>query len=149
MTYQPTRRDTATRQRTRGGPPDPMEARIIMERVLASRGEYVGFVLVSVFLTSLAMVALIVSRSVKQMREAIDAVENTSDYVRGEIARRKAIHNRDMTDLIKDEHDAYYQKVIDSSLAYDELALGGDNGLEKVGEPSHLASLPSNHRYTE
>lgn len=68
------------------------------------------------------------------MKEAIDAVENTSDYMRGEIARKKAIHNKDMVDLIRDEHNAYYQKVLDSSLAFDDLALGGERDLEKVCE---------------
>lgn len=112
MAYQQTHgRDLLPRQRPQGGVPDPMEARIMMERVLASRGEYVG---------------------INQMKQAIDAVENTSDYVRGEIARKKAIHNRDMADLIKDEHSAYDQKAIDSSLAYDDLALGGERDLEKL-----------------
>jgi len=94
-----------------------MEARVTMERVLASRGEYVG---------------------INQMREAIDTVEDTSDYVREEIARKKAIHNKDMGELIRDEHSAYYQKVLDSSLAYDDLALGGERDLEKVCETSVL-----------
>ena len=80
------------------------------------------------------------------MKEAIDATENTSEYVKGEIARKKAIHNKDMAELIEDEHDAYYQKVLDSSYAYDDLALGGERDLEKVRESSHLASHPSNHR---
>ena len=68
------------------------------------------------------------------MKQATDAVENTSDYVRGEIARKKAIHTKDMADLISDEHSAYYQKVLDSALAYDDLALGGERDLEKVCE---------------
>jgi len=66
------------------------------------------------------------------MKEATVAVENTSDYMRREIERRKAIHNKDMVDLIKHEHSAYYQKVLDSSLAYDDLALHGERDLEKV-----------------
>jgi hypothetical protein len=78
--------------------------------------------------------ALIFSQRVKQMKVAIDGVENTSEYVRGEIARKKAIHNKDMADLISDEHSAYYQKVLDSSLAYDDVALGGERELEKVRE---------------
>jgi hypothetical protein len=69
------------------------------------------------------------------MKEATDAIENTSDYVKGEIARKKAIHNKDVTDLIRDEHCAYYQKALDSSLAYEDLALGGERDLEKVCEP--------------
>ena len=45
MTHQPPRRDTVSRHKLQGGTvSDPMEARIVMERVLASRGEYVGFV---------------------------------------------------------------------------------------------------------
>lgn len=79
------------------------------------------------------------------MKEATAAVENTSDYMRREIERRKAIHNKDMVDLIKHEHSAYYQKVLDSSLAYDDLALHGERDLEKVRglftpslRPSHL-----------
>lgn len=75
------------------------------------------------------------------MKEAIDAVENTSDYMRGEIARKKAIHNKDMADLIRDEHSAYYQKALDSSLAYDDLALGGERDLEKVRDSSALLLL--------
>lgn len=86
------------------------------------------------------------------MREAVDAVENTSDYVRGEIARKKAIHNKDMADLIKDEHSAYHQKVLDSALAYDDLALGGERDLEKVGELSasflfHLITVAIARRF--
>lgn len=69
------------------------------------------------------------------MQEAIDAAENTSDYVKGEIARKKTIHNKDMADLIRDEHNAYYQKALDSSRAYDDLALRGERDLEKVREP--------------
>lgn len=111
MAHQHARRDVVPRQRSHGGVSDPMEARMIMERVLVSRGEYV---------------------SIKEMKEAVDGVENTSDYVKGEIARKKAIHNKDMIELIKDEHNAYYQKVLDSSLAYDDLALGGERDLEKL-----------------
>ncbi|KAF9648471.1 hypothetical protein BDM02DRAFT_3187128 [Thelephora ganbajun] len=88
-----------------------MEARIMMERVLASRGEYV---------------------SIEHMRQATAAADNTSDYLRGEIARKKAIHNKDVADLIRQEHSAYYQKALDSSLAYDDLALGGERDLEKL-----------------
>lgn len=66
------------------------------------------------------------------MKEATAAVENTSEYVRSEIERRKAIHDKDVTDLIRQEHNAYYQKALDSSLAYDELALHGERDLEKV-----------------
>ena len=66
------------------------------------------------------------------MKEAIEAVEDTSDYVRGEITRKKAIHNKDMADLIRDEHGTYYQKVTDYHHGYDELALGGEHDLEKV-----------------
>lgn len=77
------------------------------------------------------------------MKQATAAVENTSDYVRGEIARKKAIHNKDVADLIRHEHNVYYQKVLDSSLAYDDLALHGEHDLERVGVrppwfPSHL-----------
>ena len=83
------------------------------------------------------------------MKAAVDAVENTSDYVKGEIARRKAIHNKDMADLIREEHAAYYQKVLDSSLAYDELALGGERD---VGELSasflfHLIAVAIARRF--
>lgn len=111
MAHQQPRRDVVSRQRFQGSVSDPMEARVIMERVLSSRGEYVG---------------------INQMKEAIDAAENTSDYVRGEIKRKKTIHNKDMADLIRDEHHAYYQKALDSSLAYDDLALGGERDLEKL-----------------
>ena len=95
---------------------------------------------------------LIFSQSIKEMKAAVDAVENTSDYVKGEIARRKAIHNKDMADLIREEHAAYYQKVFDSSLAYDELALGGERDLEKVGELSasflfHLIAVAIARRF--
>lgn len=78
------------------------------------------------------MVALNFSQSIEQMKEDTAAIENTSDYVRREIERKKAIHNTDVTDLIRHEHSAYYQKVLDSSLAYDDLALHGERDLEKV-----------------
>lgn len=81
---------------------------------------------------SLILVAFNISQSIEQMKQATDAVEDTSDYVRGEIARKKAIHSKDVVDLIKDEYKGYYQKAIDSSLAYDELALHGEKELEKV-----------------
>jgi len=84
------------------------------------------------------MLSLNSSKSIEQMKQATAAVEGTSDYVRGEIARKKAIHNKDMADLIKHEHSAYYQKVLDSSLAYDDLALHDDHGLERVSGPSAL-----------
>ena len=84
------------------------------------------------------MLALNFSKSIEQMKQAVAAVEGTSDYVRGEIARKKAIHNKDMADLIKHEHSAYYQKVFDSSLAYDDLALHDDRALEKVRGPCAL-----------
>ena len=92
---------------------------------------------------------LIFSQSIKEMKAAVDAVENTSDYVKREIARRKAIHNKDMADLIREEHAAYYQKVLDSSLAYDELALGGERD---VGELSasflfHLIAVAIARRF--
>jgi len=133
MTYQPPRRDVALRRRSQGGGvSDPMEARIMMERVLASRGEYAGFVWSRSFLSR----RLNFAKSIEQMKKAIAAVDGTSDYVRGEIARKKAIHNKDVADLIKHEHGAYYQKVFDSSLAYDDLALHDDRGLEKVRGPS-------------
>ena len=75
------------------------------------------------------------------MKQAIAAVDGTSDYVKGEIARKKAIYNKDAVDLIKHEHSAYYQKVFDSSLAYDDLALHGERDLEKVrGPPALLLS---------
>jgi hypothetical protein len=66
------------------------------------------------------------------MKEVTAAIENTSEYVRREIDRKKAMHDKDVTDLIKHEHSAYYQKVLDSSLAYDDLALHGERDLEKV-----------------
>lgn len=75
------------------------------------------------------------------MKEAVDGVENTSDYMRGEIARKKAIRDKDMADMIRDEYSAYYHKVIDCSLAYDELALGGERDLEKVRQSSILLPL--------
>jgi hypothetical protein len=90
----------------------------------------------------LAVVVLISPQSINQMREAIDAVENTSEYVRGEIARKKAIYNKDLAEMIRDEHNAYYQKVHDASLAYDDLALGGERELEKVRD-SRVPSCPS------
>ena len=78
------------------------------------------------------MVALNFSQSIEQMKQATAAIENTSDYVRREIERKKEIHNKDVADLIQHEHSAYYQKVLDSSLAYDDLALHGERDLEKV-----------------
>lgn len=81
------------------------------------------------------------------MREAVDAIEDTSDYTREEIARKKAIHNKDVADLIRDEHNTYYEKVRDYSLAYDDLALGGERDLEKVRERFYVASAPSNRRH--
>jgi len=110
----------------------------MMERVLASRGEYAKFVWSRCFLRCGCAQ---LSKSIEQMKQATAAIEGTSDYVRGEIARKKAIHNKDMADLIKHEHNVYYQKVFDSSLAYDDLALHDDHGLEKVRGPS--TSLPS------
>lgn len=79
-----------------------------------------------------AVVALNSSESIEQMKEATAAVENTSEYVRSEIERRKAIHDKDVADLIRQERDAYYQRALDSSLAYDDLALHGERDLEKV-----------------
>lgn len=76
------------------------------------------------------------------MKEAIDAVEDTSEYVKGEIARKKAIYNKDVAELIGDEHDAYRQKVLDCALAYDDLALGGERDLEKVRQCSHSCFCP-------
>lgn len=78
------------------------------------------------------MVEFDFSQSIEQMKEDTAAIENTSDYVRREIERKKAIHNKDVADLIRHEHSAYYQKVLDSSLAYDDLALHGERDLEKV-----------------
>ena len=77
------------------------------------------------------------------MKQATATIENTSDYVRGEIERKKAIHKKDVMDLIRDEHNAYYQKALDSSLAYDDLALHGEPDLEKVREAVHLTSVSS------
>ena len=91
--------------------------------------------------TSLVVVVLNFSQSIQQMKEATAVVENTSDYVREEIARKKAIHNKDVADLIRHEHSAYYQKALDSSLAYDDLALHDERGLEKVRDPSTLLPL--------
>lgn len=105
-------------------------------------------------------VALNFSQSIEQMKQATAAVENTSDYVRGEIARKRAIHNKDAADLIKREYNSYYQGVLDSSLAYDDLALHDEDDLKKVCGlfalfPSHLIpvgtarsfNLPSNKRF--
>ena len=77
------------------------------------------------------------------MKQATAAVEATSEYVRGEIARKKAVHNKDAAELIKQEHDAYYERAIDSSHAYDDLALHGERDLERVRSPSalHLSHL--------
>ena len=66
------------------------------------------------------------------MKQATAATVITSDYVRGEIARKKGIHNKDAVELIRHEHGAYYQKALDSSLAYDDLALHDERDLEKV-----------------
>jgi len=110
----------------------------MMERVLTSRGECARFVRSR----SLAVVALNLSQSIEQMKQATAAVEGTSDYVRGEIVRKKAIYNKDAADLIRHEHGAYYQKAFDSSLAFDDLALRGERDLEKVRGPS-IFSLTS------
>jgi len=83
----------------------------MMERVLTSRGEYVG---------------------IEQMKEATAAIENTSEYIKGEIARKRAIHNKDVADLIRHEHNLYYQKAVDASLAYDDLALHDESELKKL-----------------
>ena len=96
----------------------------------------------------------------EQMKQATAAVEQTSEYVKGEIARKKAIHTKDMTDLIKHEYNEYYQKALDSSLAYDDLALHDECDLERVRRPSisflsHLiavatgrgSDLPRNKRF--
>ena len=66
------------------------------------------------------------------MKQATAVAENTSDYVKGEIARREAIHKKDVADFIRHEHSVYYQKALDSSLAYDDLALHDERDLEKV-----------------
>ena len=77
------------------------------------------------------------------MKQATTAAEETSDYVEGEIARRRAIHNKDVADLIRDEHIAYYQKALDSCLVYDDLALHGERDLEKVRGPVRFVSVSS------
>lgn len=79
-----------------------------------------------------AVAALNLSESLGQMKEATAAIENTSEYVRSEIERRKAIHDKDVAELVRQEHDGYYQKALDCSLAYDDLALHGERELEKV-----------------
>ena len=89
------------------------------------------------------MVALNFSQSLEQMKQATAAIENTSGYVRSEIERKKAIHNKDVTDLIRHEHNAYYQKALDSFLAYDDLALHGERDLERVCE--RFTFSPSSH----
>jgi len=89
-----------------------------MERVLESRGEYVGIEQMK--------------QAIEQVKQATDGVKDTSDYVRGEIARKKAIYNRDVANLIRREHNLYHQKVLDSSLAYDDLALHDEHGLKKL-----------------
>jgi len=72
------------------------------------------------------------------MKQTTAAVENTSDYVKGEIERKKAIHLKDMADLIRHEDNTYHQKALDSSLAYDDLALHGERELERVRGPFTL-----------
>lgn len=77
------------------------------------------------------------------MKQATATEEETSEYVRGEIGRRSAIHNKDVADLIRDERIAYYQKALDSSLAYDDLALHDERDLEKVRGPVYPTSHSS------
>ena len=89
----------------------------------------------------MAVVVLNFPQSLEQMKQVIAATEITSDYVKGEIVRKRAIHDKDVADLIRHEHNAYYQKALDSSLAYDDLALHGERDLERVRGP--FASLPS------
>jgi hypothetical protein len=58
------------------------------------------------------------------------------------------MHDKDVADLIRNGHNAYYKKVFDSSLAYDDLALHGEHDLEKVCGSVALLLSPNCKRYS-